>query len=139
MNYKRFGNKIVLRVKKGDEILETIKKVALKENVKLANITGLGATDDVSIGIYDTDKSEYLVNEFKESFEIVSLAGNISTMNDEYYAHLHIGLGDVQGNMFGGHLNKAIVSATSEIVLDIIDGTIDRFYDDETGLNLLDI
>jgi len=38
--------------------------------------------------------------------------------------------------VFGGHLNRAVVSATCEMVVDVLDGTVDRQYDPVTGLNL---
>ena len=57
-------------------------------------------------------------------------------MNGEFYTHIHMSCGDSEGKVFGGHLNKAIVSATCEMFIDIIDGTIDRYKDLETGLNL---
>ncbi len=38
--------------------------------------------------------------------------------------------------MFGGHLNKAVVSATCEMVISLIDGIVDRRFDEEIGLNL---
>ena len=44
--------------------------------------------------------------------------------------------GGQDGKVFGGHLNKAIISATCEMVINIINGKVDRFYDDVTGLNL---
>lgn len=41
-----------------------------------------------------------------------------------------------KGQVFGGHLNRTIVSATCEMVINIIDGKVDRYFDEEIGLNL---
>ena len=76
--------------------------------------------------------------DFKGDFEIVSLTGTISTMNGEYYCHLHMSAGDENGNVFGGHLNRAVVSVTCEMVINIINGNVDRKYDEETGINLFE-
>ena len=136
MEYKRFGNKIVARIDRGEEILDNIKKIALKENIRLANVNALGATNDFTVGVYNLDEKKYYSNEFKGNFEIVSLTGTINTMNDEFYTHIHMSAGNDKGEVFGGHLNRAIVSATCEMFIDIIDGEVDRFKDDVTGLNL---
>ena len=42
MEYKRFGNTVVVRMDKGEEIVEQVKQVALKENIKLAQVSALG-------------------------------------------------------------------------------------------------
>ena len=136
MEYRRFGNKIIARIDKGEEILTTIKEISLKENIKLASVQALGATDEFTVGVYKVDEKKYYSNEFKGYFEIVSLTGTINTMNGEFYTHIHMSAGNDKGEVFGGHLNKAIVSATCEMVIDIIDGNVDRKYDEEIGLNV---
>lgn len=139
MVYKKFGNKIVVRIDRGEEILEKIKELALKENIKLASISAIGAIDELIVGVYDVAKKEYYSNEFKGDLEIVSLLGTINTMNGDFYTHIHLSAGNEKGEVFGGHLNKAVVSGTCEMVVSLIDGTVDRFYDDETGLNIFKI
>ena len=136
MDYRRFGNKIIARMDKGEEILAKIKEISLKENIKLASVQALGATDEFTVGVYKVDEKKYYANEFKGYFEIVSLTGTINTMNGEFYTHIHMSAGNDKGEVFGGHLNKAVVSATCEMVIDVIDGSVDRKYDEETGLNV---
>ena len=121
---------------KGEEILAKIKEISVKENIKLASVQALGATDEFTVGVYKVDEKKYYANEFKGYFEIVSLTGTINTMNGEFYTHIHMSAGNDKGEVFGGHLNKAVVSATCEMVIDIIDGSVDRKYDEETGLNV---
>ncbi len=136
MEYRRFNNTIVCRIDRGEEILEKIKEIALKEKIKLANINALGATNEFTVGVFKTDEKKYYSNEFRGDFEIVSLTGTINTMNGEFYTHIHMSAGNEKGEVFGGHLNRAIVSATCEMVINIIDGVVDREFNDEIGLNL---
>ncbi len=137
MKYQRFEQTIIVRMDKGEDIVEQVKNVALKEKIKLASISALGAINEFTVGVFKTKEKKYYANEFKGDFEIVSLTGTINTMNDEYYCHMHLSAGNDQGQVFGGHLNKAIVSATCEMVIQIINGEVDRYFDEEVGLNLL--
>lgn len=136
MEYRRFKNTIVARIDRGEEILQQLEVIAKKENIKLANINALGATNEFTVGVYKTKEKKYYANEFEGDFEIVSLTGTITTMNGEYYSHIHMSAGNEKGEVFGGHLNKAFVSATCEMVINIIDGHISREFDEEIGLNL---
>ncbi len=136
MEYRRFENTIVARIDKGEEILSEIQNIAETEKIKLANINALGATNDFVVGVFKTSEKKYYSNEFKGDFEIVSLTGTINTMNGEFYSHIHFSAGNDKGEVFGGHLNKAVVSATCEMIINIIDGNVDRIHDEEIGLNL---
>lgn len=55
MEYRRFKDKIVARIDRNEEILEQIKNIALKENIILASVEALGATDDFTVGVYDVE------------------------------------------------------------------------------------
>ena len=136
MEYRRFDNKIIARIDKGEEILDSIKVIALKEKIKLASVRALGATNDFTVGVYNIDEKKYYSNTFNGNYEIVSLTGTINTMNDEFYTHIHMSAGNDKGEVFGGHLNRATVSATWEMIINIIDGKVDRYFDEEIGLNL---
>ena len=121
MKYKKFENTIIARIDKGEDIVEQVKNIALKENIKLASIQALGAINDFTVGVFKTKEKKYYANEFKGDYEIVSLTGTINTMNGEYYSHMHL----------------SIVSATCEMVIQVINGQVDRYFDEEIGLNLL--
>ena len=136
MDYRRFNDTVIMRIDKGEEILEQLKVMALKEQITLASVRALGAVNDFTVGVFKTGEKKYEANHFSGEYEIVSLTGTISTMKGEYYAHLHMSAGDEKGHVFGGHLNRAMVSATCEMVVEIIDGQVDRAFNDEVGLNL---
>lgn len=136
MEYRKFQNTIIARIDKGEEILEQLKTIACKEQIRLAGVQALGAVNRFTVGVFKTEEKQYLSNEFQGSFEIVSLTGTINTMNGAFYCHLHMSAGNDKGEVFGGHLNQAFVSATCEMIITILDGTVDRAYSEEIGLNL---
>lgn len=136
MEYRRFGNTIVARIDRDEEILAAVREIAGAEHIQLASVSALGATNDFTVGVYNVDEKQYHANDFKGNFEIVSLTGTINTMDGEFYTHLHMSAGDEKGQVFGGHLNRAVVSAVCEMVITVIDGVVDRRFSEEIGLNL---
>ena len=137
MIYNTFGNKIILRLDPGEEICESILEVAEKEHISLAEITGIGAVNDLTIGAFDVACKEYHANHFTGYYEVVSLIGTLTTKEGKPYLHVHMSAGDINGAMVGGHLNKAVISATAEIVITLISGEVTREYNDAVGLNLM--
>ena len=136
MDYRRFGDVLFVRIDRGEEIVEKLLEVAEKEDIRLASIEALGAVDDFTVGVYNTGEKQYHANRFEGAFEIVSLTGTITTMDGKPYLHLHMSAGDGSGAVFGGHLNRAVISATCEMVIREVNGTVERVQDPVTGLNL---
>ena len=136
MQYKRFNNKIFARIDKGEEICEQLKVICESEGVRLASVSAIGAVGQFIVGVFNTHTKQYKANTFAGDYEIVSLLGTVTAKDGEFYAHLHMSAGDEEGKVFGGHLNSATVSATCEMVIDVADGTVERQFNDEVGLNL---
>lgn len=94
MEYKRFNEKIIVRLDPGDELVSSLLKIAEKENILFANVTGIGASNNLVVGVYDIDDRQYYKRRFDDrNYEIVSLVGNINRMDGESYVHVHATIG----------------------------------------------
>ena len=137
MEYKRQRNTVIVRVDKGEDIIKELLGLSEKENILFASVSGLGAVNDIELGIFDTSEKRYHSKRFTGDFEITSLVGTLSRKDKKPYIHVHMSVGNVITNEFvGGHLNKAIVGATAEIVLNVVDVVVEREFVEEIGLNL---
>ena len=136
MDYRKFGDTLVIRLDPDEEIIENLRAIAEKEQIKLASVEALGAINDFTIGVFDTVEKKYYSNRFQGAYEIVSLTGTITTKDGAFYQHLHMSAGESSGAVFGGHLSRAVVSATCEMIVRVIDGRVERVLDPDIGLNL---
>ena len=116
MEYKRFGDTLVLRLDPPEEICESITAAAMAENIALAEISGIGAADSFTVGVYNTVTKEYRSNSLNGANEILSPTGTLTSKDGEPYLHLHFSAGEENGRVSGGYLNRAAVSATAEII-----------------------
>ena len=135
MEYKVFEDTVLVRLDKGDEIVKSLLEVARRESLTLASVSGIGATDDFEVGVFDLDRSDYDHYRFHGNHEIVALVGNITTKNGAPYLHLHITCAGKEGKIVGGHLFKAKVSLTAEIFLHKGAGRAERRRDESIGIN----
>jgi hypothetical protein len=138
MEFKRFNNVYVVRLDKGEEIIETLKGFCATNQIMIGWVSGIGAVNRVTLGLFETKPKRYFGKELTGDFEITALSGNITTMNKEVYVHLHATVSDFQHKTYGGHLNSAIVSATAELIVVSVTGVVDRKFSYEIGLNLLE-
>jgi predicted DNA-binding protein with PD1-like motif len=139
MNYKVDGQTIILVLEQGEDIVEQVTAIAQQQNGKFGTVSGIGACQGVELNFYNLETQTYEKREVKEPLELISLLGNISHVDDKPFAHLHATFGTNQYQTLSGHLTKAIVSATAEIVITMTEVDINRKHNSKIGLNLLDL
>ncbi|MCK5848447.1 MAG: DNA-binding protein [Caldisericia bacterium] len=133
---KKIGSKWFIRLQKGEELIESLRDFCSQNSIYLGSITGIGACNNVTIGMLNTTTKKYKQKTFSEDMELTALMGNVCTMNNEVYLHLHGTFANEELIAYAGHLNSAVISATGEIIIDQSDGAINRFKDESIGINL---
>ena len=138
MQYQKYADTYLLRLEPEEEILAALGALAAAEGILLAEVGGLGALKELEVCVFDTVKKVYYTNTFAQPMELISLTGTITQMDGAPYLHLHAAAGDGAGRVLGGHLKRAVVSATAELTVRTLPGRVGRRHSDAIGLNLLD-
>lgn len=139
MVYQEDNNTIVLVLEQGEDIVEAVTDIARDKNGKFGTVSGIGACSEVELNFYNLETKTYEKKLIQEPLELTSLLGNISHIDDQPFAHLHATFGTNKYETYSGHLSKATVSATAEIVISMTNLDINRKFNDEIGLNLLNL
>ncbi len=140
MEYKKVSDsKWIIRISKGEEIIDKLMEFVKEKEIKGGAISGIGAVDRVEIWIYDTKMKDYIKREYRGDFEIASLTGNISVFEENPVLHLHVVLGDKDNKALAGHLGYGIVSGTCEIILEKFNTPLKRAYFEKDNLKLLNL
>ena len=139
MKYKCTQNMIACRLDRGESLLASIAAVCEQEGVSAAGLSAIGAVSYAEIGLYKVAQRAFHANVLEGEYELVSLTGNVSRMEGRVYLHVHAAFADEYGELRGGHLKEAVVSATCEVFITRFDMDLDRRFDPETGLNILNL
>ena len=134
MKYFVLGSTYVVRLDAGEKIVETLKALCERDAIGGGFFNGLGAVGEAEIGHFDPAANDYTWTKLSGPYEIVSLYGNITTVDGKPFIHAHIALGDNTFAVRGGHLKEAVVSVTCEITLTRFRDDIGRKKDEATGL-----
>ncbi|MEM2454434.1 MAG: DUF296 domain-containing protein [Candidatus Bathyarchaeia archaeon] len=121
------------------DLLLALKDLAKKIGVKTGVFTLLGALKNATLLYYVQNEKKYMKLTFDYPLEIVSGIGNIAVMNDDLIIHAHIVLADKEGRCYGGHLTEGSMVFSCEVHLKELTPTIQRKYNETTGLNLFSI
>lgn len=134
MRYFVLGSQYVVRLDAGEKIVETLRALCERDAINGGYFHGLGAVGEAEIGHFDPEANDYAWVRLTGPYEIVSLYGNITTVDGKPFLHAHVALGDNTFDVKGGHLKEAVVSVTCEITLVRFRDEIGRKRDEATGL-----
>jgi hypothetical protein len=117
MEYREKDGIAVVRLFPGEE-LQTSLKEACKAlgGETYAVVSCIGQVKDAEIG-YFVGRGDFSPQVLPGPLEILNVSGILSRDGEGYFPHLHAILGDRDKRALGGHLIRATVSITAEVVL----------------------
>jgi uncharacterized protein len=124
---------------KGDEVVDVLRTFASEQQLLASHFTAIGALSDVVLGFFDRDKREYKRIPVSEQVELLSLTGDITLQAGLFQVHAHVVVGKSDGSAYGGHLLEGHVFPTVELILLESPKYLQRRFDSETGLALIDV
>jgi predicted DNA-binding protein with PD1-like motif len=121
----------------GEEASDGLLSFAREQKLSASQVTAIGAFKEAELGFFEIDKKEYRRIAIREQVEVLSFLGDISLSEGKPRIHAHVVLGKSDGTAWGGHLLKAIVRPTLEVIITESPTHLRRQYDQASGLALI--
>ncbi|MHA2362521.1 MAG: PPC domain-containing DNA-binding protein [Candidatus Hodarchaeales archaeon] len=137
MQFKQKDDTFILRLDKGETIIETLQKFLEEKEINGGFFTGLGAVNQIILRYFDQNENKYYEKTFNEDLEVTSLIGNITMFQGKPAIHSHIVLGNKEFQSISGHFTEGTVGATLEVILIKREFGVIRKLNENLGLNLL--
>jgi len=123
-----------------DEVMACMQEVIGTHEIDAAQFSAIGAFAKATLGYFDWESKDYIRNDINEQVEVASLIGDVALGPDGKPAlHIHCVLGRRDGTAVAGHLLKAEVRPTLEIVLTDTPAHLRKRLDPESGLALMSL
>lgn len=122
-----------------DEVKSGLLEFAKANQLGGAHFTAIGGFRYVQLGYFDWQQKEYVPIVVDDQVEVLSLIGDVALQRDEPAVHAHVVVGASDGTTRGGHLLKAYVRPTLEVILSESPRHLRRQFDESTGLALIKI
>jgi uncharacterized protein len=134
---KTSQNSWVIRIQRGEKIIEQLSKFCKVKKIQGGFFCGLGAVDWVELALYEVDNKKYYSQTFEQAYEMTNITGSIGVETD-LVVHAHATFSDSKMQTIAGHLVDGKVSGTAEIYLTKTE-KLTKKYDEETGLKLFEL
>lgn len=122
----------------GEELMACLQDFAEREKLSAAQISAIGAFQEVVLRYFDWDKKEYEDIPVREQVEVASLLGDIALDESGKPAlHVHLVVGRRDGSALAGHLASGRVRPTLEAIITEQPAHLCRRHDPRSGLALI--
>lgn len=127
----------VIRFDRDEEVIQGIADFCAEKGITAASFQMIGASKLVILSYWNLETKEYEEKTIEKDLEVTGILGNVGVLDGKQIVHAHGTLGDRDFSVVGGHVKALVVSATMEVVLTALPGSIVRRPDEKTGLNLM--
>jgi predicted DNA-binding protein with PD1-like motif len=128
----------ILVFETGDELAAGLLQFAKQQNLSSASFKAVGALSSVRLGWFNWETKKYDSSvALDEQVELLSLIGDVARKDDQPVVHAHAVISRKDGTAHGGHLLRATVRPTCEVVLTASPVHLQKSFDPESGLFLI--
>lgn len=121
----------------GDEVMACLNDFVARERITAAQVSAIGALSDAELLYFDWETKAYQKIPVNEQVEVASLLGDVAEADGKPALHLHIVIGRRDGSAMAGHLGKAHVRPTLEVIVTESPAHLRKRHDPESGLALI--
>ena len=143
MHYKLVDEKpktFILVFETNDELARGLRDFASEQKLASASFKAIGALSSAKLGWFNWETKKYdPACVLDEQVELLSLIGDIALRDGEPQVHAHVVIGRSDGTAHGGHLLEARVRPTCELILTESPTHLQKKFDPESGLALIQI
>lgn len=127
---------VIARFDEGEDLLRSLKECAEKNGIKCGWFNLIGGLKIFQYGLYENGGHRKITRKAKHIFEILSTCGSIALKEGKISIHAHINASDEdEGVSYGGHLMEgSIIYPFAEVVIQELDGIVNRSFDKKTNL-----
>lgn len=123
------GTNLMVRLKDGERLPDALLEL---DNRAAAIVAGIGMLRDVVMGYWDGQR--YVEEPVDVPVELLSCQGNMAELDGKAVLHAHVVVGHKDMSTMGGHLIRATVQNTAELVLVALPGVRMERKLEATGL-----
>ena len=122
----------------GDEAFSGLLEFAQQYHITSAHFSAIGAVNGATLGWFDPQRKMYKKIPIQGQHEVIGMSGDIALYGGKPVVHTHMLVGNSDGTTQGGHVLAAYVSPTLEVMVSVHPVTMEKRFDPDTDLTLID-